>query len=169
MAIIACKECKNQISTTAKACPQCGAKPKKTSIFFKLLLALFCLPIFIAMFSGKNSTTSPGFSDGSSSKPEKTSTELSDLSLDFKPSKSGFGNIATISGRITNSGPTSVKDLRIECVSSAASGTVIDKNNRTLYEVVDPGKPHTFKDFNMGFINSQVQSISCEVVSFSKI
>jgi len=30
MALVACKECSHEISTTAKACPQCGAKPKRT-------------------------------------------------------------------------------------------------------------------------------------------
>lgn len=29
MALITCHECKQQISSEAKACPQCGAKPKK--------------------------------------------------------------------------------------------------------------------------------------------
>lgn len=36
MALVACRECNNQISTTAFACPKCGAlvpKPKKSAIW----------------------------------------------------------------------------------------------------------------------------------------
>lgn len=31
MALIACAECGNEVSTTAKSCPKCGAKVKKPS------------------------------------------------------------------------------------------------------------------------------------------
>jgi len=33
MAITACKECSNEISTTAKACPKCGAVVPRTKIW----------------------------------------------------------------------------------------------------------------------------------------
>ena len=39
MALIQCKECKAQVSASAKACPQCGANvPKKTSIISWIVL-----------------------------------------------------------------------------------------------------------------------------------
>ena len=48
MALIKCKECGNEISTTAKACPKCGAKIKKTSIIAAILWSVIFF--FIAIF-----------------------------------------------------------------------------------------------------------------------
>src|ERR1700733_12510890 len=46
MALVVCKECKAQISTTAKVCPQCGARPpKKTSRFTWIVIALVVLGV----------------------------------------------------------------------------------------------------------------------------
>ena len=43
MALIKCKECGNEVSTTAKSCPKCGAKitkpASKLGIFFALLVS----------------------------------------------------------------------------------------------------------------------------------
>ena len=42
MALIPCKECKAEISSSAKHCPQCGAKPKKsTSVATYFVGAIF--------------------------------------------------------------------------------------------------------------------------------
>ncbi|WP_177344932.1 zinc ribbon domain-containing protein [Pseudomonas sp. PA15(2017)] len=49
MALIKCRECGNLVSTQAKACPTCGAKPKpKTSMITWLVLAVI---IFFALKS----------------------------------------------------------------------------------------------------------------------
>lgn len=60
MAMTTCKECKAQISTTAEACPQCGAKPKKTSgcaIIVALFLGLVLLSAISRGCSGSSSTS----------------------------------------------------------------------------------------------------------------
>lgn len=41
MSIINCKECDHEISTTAKACPKCGAKVPKTKWWLWVPLGLF--------------------------------------------------------------------------------------------------------------------------------
>jgi hypothetical protein len=42
MALIKCKECGVDVSTSAKACPKCGAKPpRKTSVLTWIMIALF--------------------------------------------------------------------------------------------------------------------------------
>lgn len=47
MALVKCKECKEQISTKAKACPKCGAvPPKKTSLFTWLILILIIFTVY---------------------------------------------------------------------------------------------------------------------------
>jgi hypothetical protein len=61
-----------------------------------------------------------------------------------------------------------VKDLKIQCVSNATSGTVIDTNKRTFYQVVEAAKTLKFSDFNMGSINFQVKSTSGDMVGLRR-
>jgi len=61
MAMTTCKECKAQISTTAESCPQCGAKPRKTSgcaIIVAAFLGLFVLSAIVRGCSGDTTPTS---------------------------------------------------------------------------------------------------------------
>jgi hypothetical protein len=47
VALVKCKECGEKVSTTAKACPNCGAKPpKKTSIVTWTVLALILFGVY---------------------------------------------------------------------------------------------------------------------------
>lgn len=65
MALIKCKECGEDVSSKAKACPKCGAKvPKKTSLFTWLLLGFIAFVIYAAnqspsSISGSSVTTEP--------------------------------------------------------------------------------------------------------------
>jgi hypothetical protein len=56
--------------------------------------------------------------------------------LDFKWSKGGFENVMLANSTITNGSDRAVKDVTITCTHYAPSGTKIDSNTRTLYEVV---------------------------------
>src|SRR5690606_3563762 len=61
MALTTCRECKAQISTTAESCPQCGAKPKKTSgcaIILVAFLGLVLFSILVRGCSGSGTATS---------------------------------------------------------------------------------------------------------------
>lgn len=65
MALVACKECKAQVSTKAAACPHCGAKmPPRTSGCAKLAaigFALFAVILMLGQCDGGSSlTTTPG-------------------------------------------------------------------------------------------------------------
>ncbi|MGV6397002.1 zinc ribbon domain-containing protein [Pseudomonas caspiana] len=52
MAVVKCKECGAQVSTKAKACPSCGAKPpKKTSALVWILAALFAFIFLKSCYS----------------------------------------------------------------------------------------------------------------------
>lgn len=93
---------------------------------------------------------------------------MDDLQLNFEWSKDGFGSIMMLDGKITNNGPTAIKDIQIECVSTASSGTKIDKNKGTLYELIEAGKTHKFSRFNMGFLHSQAQGTACSIVKFAR-
>lgn len=53
MAIITCKECRNPVSTEAKACPGCGAKPpKQTSLATILFGGAFTVAVGMMVFMG---------------------------------------------------------------------------------------------------------------------
>lgn len=69
MAMTVCKECKAQISTTAEACPQCGAKPKKTSGCALIVAAFLGLFVLSAMMRGCSGDTSPPVTPLSNSAP----------------------------------------------------------------------------------------------------
>jgi len=52
MALVKCKECGEQVSTTAAACPKCGAKPPKpTSLGAWIGLIVFVLIVFSCVMS----------------------------------------------------------------------------------------------------------------------
>lgn len=60
MAMTKCKECGAQISTKAEACPQCGAKPKKTSGCAIVVLGFVLLVAFasiVGQCSGPSTNT----------------------------------------------------------------------------------------------------------------
>lgn len=66
---------------------------------------------------------------------------------------------------VINDGPIAVKDIEIECVHSGASGTRVDSNTRTIYDVVPGRGRKQFNGFDMGFIHSQAVTSRCSVIS----
>ena len=68
---------------------------------------------------------------------------------------------------IRNESAHDVKDIEIRCVHSAPSGTVIDRNDKTIYEVVKAHSTRTIKDFTMGFIHTQAAQSNCQIVTVS--
>lgn len=72
MAVVKCKECGNQVSTKAKACPACGAKPaKRVGVLGWLFVLLVVLPI--AWRVGSNMGEPVSGASPSASLPTKTS------------------------------------------------------------------------------------------------
>jgi RNA polymerase subunit RPABC4/transcription elongation factor Spt4 len=70
MALVKCKECGEQVSTSAKACPKCGAKPpKKTSVLTWIVLVIVIFVVYSAFQS--STSTKP-----SSSPVQSTSTTV---------------------------------------------------------------------------------------------
>ena len=58
MALVKCKECNEEISSKAKVCPKCGAKPpKKTSLFTWLVLIIIVFVIYSVSQSSTKVTT----------------------------------------------------------------------------------------------------------------
>jgi predicted RNA methylase len=89
--------------------------------------------------------------------------------VDFKWAKEGFGSVMEADFKIRNNGPDDLKDIEITCQHAAPSGTMIDKNVRTIYEVVKAGETKEFKNFSMGFIDSQATKSGATVTKAVKV
>ncbi len=140
---------------------------KKTPLWKKIIGGLFFIAFcnaIIGIVSDANRTQS-GSSASATVAPKISPKEeaLRDLKLDFEWGKGGFGSVMFVDLKFTNNGKHAVKDIEVVCRSAANSGTIIDKNKKTVYEAVQPGETKNIQRFNMGFLNSQATSTSCAV------
>jgi len=71
MALTKCKECGNEVSTTAKACPKCGAKPpRKMGLLTKVALGFLGLTFVMAFFGFRDrAPVAPATQSGTSAPP----------------------------------------------------------------------------------------------------
>lgn len=93
----------------------------------------------------------------------------SSLTIDkFNWHKGGFKSVMIANFHFKNTGKRAVKDIKILCTGYANSGTVIDNNISTVFELVKPGKTKKV-EVNMGFIRSQVASTSCSIIDFDLV
>lgn len=91
---------------------------------------------------------------------------LNSLKLDYKWSKTRFGNVMEVDLAINNQSDYNIKDIKIICHLYGKSGTTIDEVNAIIYDIVKKNSKKKINDFNMGFIHSQANSAACEVIDF---
>jgi hypothetical protein len=154
--------------------------PNKKSGAGKVILILFAVLFGFCAFSGiifstmrstRRASNSPANANSLASQPTSTPAEspyeTALREVDIKKMDwhtGGFDSIMMADFTIENPTAYTIKDIEITCTHYAASGTRIDSNTRTIYEIIPPKKTRTFKRFNMGFIHSQAQSSSCKIV-----
>ncbi|MCL2297776.1 MAG: zinc ribbon domain-containing protein [Proteobacteria bacterium] len=177
MALIQCHECGKDVSTEAVACPGCGAKPKQpdaapTTKPSNHLSGKFVLITFIAIgvfiyykandYGPSDSSTSATTQPSPKQIKQGAIAALKIEKFDFVVD--GFGNIMMLKNlKIQNNGARNIKDFEITCNHFSKSGTKIDSNKRTIFEVIEAGKAWSIKEFNMGFINQQAEKTRCEI------
>lgn len=169
MAMAKCRECGAEVSDSAKTCPKCGiSKPvKKTSIAIKLLLGLFALGVLGQVINGGGSSSST--TSSAPARPSEVDLASKVSVKDFIWKTGGFDSVMVLAKiSIENKNTENVKDFEIECVHSGPSGTVIDRNKKTIFQVLPAGKTTTLKEVNMGFIHSQAAKSSCSIVSVKR-
>jgi hypothetical protein len=169
MALKKCKECGNEVSSKADACPKCGAKLKPKSIGCGgLLLVLIVIGIIGSLFSTTMkdpSSTSPTSSPPSAADvKQQVMAQVKIKSLKWH--KGGFDNVMLVNATFENKSNRDVKDIELTCEHFAKSGTKIDSNSRVIYEVIKAGKSNGIREFSMGFIHSQAASTSCRITNF---
>jgi hypothetical protein len=147
------------------------------------LLLLLCVGALLNVHSGGNGRGTSVSSSGASTPenpssgaptPENPSSGAStpenpkdillrDVKLGYKWYKEGFGSVMIADFTVKNPTQYSFKDFEITCTDSGPSGTVIDSNTRTIYEIVEPISTKVIKRVNMGFIHSQAARSKCEI------
>jgi len=81
----------------------------------------------------------------------------------------GFENLMLVNFTVENTGDRSVTDLEFSCVHTAKSGAVIDRNKKVIDDTIPAKGTKTFKDFNMGILDRQVERSSCSITHFKII
>ncbi|MDQ3816511.1 MAG: zinc ribbon domain-containing protein, partial [Acidobacteriota bacterium] len=87
---------------------------------------------YIAANQGASSISSQNTSTPIESPREAA---LRQVKIGFKWSKGGFGSVMIADFVIENSSNYIIKDLEVTCTHFANSGTQIDSNTRTIYEM----------------------------------
>lgn len=156
MALKICKECKKEVSSKAKTCPNCGAPIPQNVGVGTIFVLLFVIYVFYAAFTvDKPSATKT---------PKQIALEQVKL-LNFEWYKEGFGNVMEANFLISNESSNDIKDIEITCNHSGKSGTKIDSNSRTIYEMIKAKQKKKISKFNMGFIHSQAVKSSCGITN----
>jgi zinc-ribbon domain len=175
MALRECSECGKRISDEAASCPNCG-KPQSlkdsvpvrhTSGAVKLLAVI--LVIVGLYYAGRVSDLYRQASGDSadSSPPDPKIGVLARTALSYKPYKDDSGIGLDVRFTIKNDSDQDIKDVQIVCDDFAKSGTKIDDNKRTIYEIVKAHTTRRFPRFDMGFVDSQTASTSCRITDLS--
>jgi hypothetical protein len=179
MALTKCHECGQDVSTQAKACPTCGAQPKKPSgarfvLFLLAVLGVFGL-VSLAIREpavrdqpGQSPPPVPapeppkGVSPAEPPRPLKADVMRAvDLTMQWQ--KGGFGTVLVADVTLTNKSAYPVKDVELFCGIWAKSGTELGRLRHTIYEAFAPKKTKTVRQTNMGFIHSQADRVGCVI------
>jgi len=161
MKLIKCKECGEAISKKAEQCPKCGAPvEKKTSPFTWIFLGIF-IAAFLGILSSEEETK-----HSTSKVTTSKQTAMQNISIDYswyKDDLDGSNSLMEADFTISNYSGFEVKDIEITCTHFAKSGTSIDSNTRTIFDVIPARQKVTFKKFSMGPIHPQAASTNCKV------
>jgi hypothetical protein len=131
--------------------------------------------LLLMAFGEFSSTLQSAFSSGGSPAASHVATIdpkhelMKSVQLDFKWEKGGFDNIMFADFTIKNPTAHAFKDFEITCTHYGPSGTTIDSNTRTLYEVVGANATKRIRHFDMGFIHSQVKTSNCKITDLVPI
>jgi hypothetical protein len=161
-----CKECDKTHSKSVKYCPFCGVKQKKYT-WIKWVASLIIISYVIGGLINKDFNTVSEADVQQKKYNENLKADVREkLTLGFSWNKTGFESIMSANFSITNKSDIDIKDVVVNCIHYAHSGTEIDKNTKPIYEVIPANSVKYVNNFNMGFINSQVSKSSCYIEDF---
>ncbi len=77
----------------------------------------------------------------------------------------GYHDIAIISHlTLKNNNSFAIKDVLINVKNYSSSGTLLNSKDYTIYDIVPANRIKTFKNINLGFVNSQSKSSSISII-----
>jgi hypothetical protein len=79
----------------------------------------------------------------------------------------GFGSIPIHTLKIENKGKVDYKDIKVRASYFSPSKTPLGLNTYTIYDTLPAGATKTFREINMGFIDSQASTSRIEVLGAS--
>lgn len=129
----------------------------RTAVVIVIFLALAGYAA-IEMSAGK-----PDKPNYSAAQLDPKGTAIKNVDFKFDWGKASDGMVMLANFTFKNNNDFAVKDLTVTCNHHANSGTVIDSNTRTIYEMIKPKATKAVRNFNMGFINSQAASSGCHI------
>lgn len=95
--------------------------------------------------------------------PSEKDLALQNTGLEYEWGKDGEA-LMVANFTVINGNSHDIKDIEVTCIHFGSSGTEIDSNTRTIYEIIPAGGKKTFKHFDMGFIHSQAVKSDCSIV-----
>ena len=157
-----CKSCGVRFSKSVRVCPECGTKRKVNIVYW-----VGGIWIIFSNIRSENGSIDSLVKTKRSFEVSSKEVVKEKLKLDSSWRRDGFDLIMMADFTIENSSEYDIKDIKIKCVHYSNSGTEIDSNSDTIYEIVKSLSTRFFYDFNMGFIHSQVGSSSCSIKNFT--
>ena len=91
------------------------------------------------------------------------------VTLDYNWRTSVGGALMEADFVIKNASDLPIKDVRIVCTHYSSSGSRIDSNSETLYQIFPAHANVTKRNVNMGFIHSQTEKTSCVAAKYSPV
>jgi hypothetical protein len=168
------------VIVSLRAWRKSGANVKGSTVAWLMVsfMLLVCLGNLMSLVGGSGNAYRPSPAASATQSPAPSGAEdryeerirpdpktflLQSLSLDFNWRKEAFGDVMIADFTLHNPTQYRFKDFEITCTHSAPSGTVIDSNTRTIYEMVEPTSLKKVRNMNMGFINSQATRSGCRI------
>jgi hypothetical protein len=159
MALVKCKECGSESSTSAAGSLKSGAKPPKRTRLHTWLALFFGIAV-----GGTAMSVSITGSASASNAPTQAQVVSALQITEINWHKGGFNNIMMLNAAVQNSGESDVKDIQVVCDHPSDGATKIDSNSATIYGPFPAGKSKLIHEFDMGVFHDQAKGTSCSIV-----
>lgn len=147
--LLLCNDCGHKLEPTALKCPNCNSQK---TIKIRLLLVVIILMLFLVMYLRHSHSA-------------HENKILEKISLKYTTNTLIFGTSLTPDFTIKNLNTFPVKNITIKCDELTANGSIIDRLDSTITDVIQPQESKVFLNVDMGSIDNQTASVTCTIFS----
>lgn len=159
-----CSKCGRTVLKSEKKCPDCNSSVNTMGAKHWLIAAIFAFIVYQLVVPKNEKAiqiqTQPAHSPDISNEIRKK------LKLEYSWQKQDIVSVMIADLTVTNESAYDVKDIEITCKHFSKSGTNIDSNSRSIFEIFPAGASRSFEGFNMGFIHDQTYQTGCTIDRF---